>query len=58
MEAQQISYVRFARNDIILSLFIIGLFIYICINLVNHVLDKKTKAPIRPINYMAGLLKG
>lgn len=57
MEAEQISYVRFARNDIILSLFIIGLFIYICINLVNYIVVKQTKAPIRPINYIAGLLK-
>lgn len=58
MEAQQISYVRFARNDIILSLFVIGLFIYICVNLVNYIVVKQTKAPIRPINYIASLLKG
>ncbi len=58
MELQEVSYIQFARNDIILSLFVIGLFIYICINLVNHIVAKQTKAPIRPINYIAGLLKG
>ena len=58
MELQEISYTWFARNDIILSLFIIGLFIYICINLVNHIVVKQTKAPIRPINYITSLLKG
>ena len=58
MELQEISYVWFAKNDIILSLILIGLFIYICINLVNYIVVKQTKAPIRPINYIVGLLKG
>jgi hypothetical protein len=58
MELQQMSYAWFARNDIILSLLIVGLFIYICDILVKYIVSNQTKTPIRPINYIFGLLKG
>jgi len=52
------SYAWFARNDIILSLLIIGLFIYVCDILVTYIVANKTKTPIRPVNYIFGILKG
>jgi hypothetical protein len=58
MELQEISYTWFARNDIILSLFIFCLFVYICINLVNYIELKQNNIAIRPINYLSGLLRG
>jgi len=58
MELQEISYTWFARNDIILSLFIFCLFVYICINLVNYIELKQKNIAIRPINYLSGLLRG
>jgi len=58
MELQQMSYAWFARNDIILSLLIIGLFIYVCDILVTYIVANKTKTPIRPVNYIFGILKG
>jgi hypothetical protein len=57
MGLQNISYISFVVNDIILALIIIGLFTYICIDLVKYISAKKTGSTVRPINYINSILK-
>jgi hypothetical protein len=56
MEAQQMSYMWFTRNDIMLTLLLIGLAIYICTLLVQYIIAKKTNTTVRPITYITSLI--
>ena len=52
MEPQRISYMWLIRNDLFLSLVILGLFIYICQYLLTAILIKKNGVLFSPRTYL------